>query len=921
MTQIYDIETQKPLSGPDAARAVLEGRAAVSGDAEIVLRDNAGNRVSLSQDQLDANLARMVQQGYSIETPEETARTESVLSARSAPVQAGAEAIARGATLGLTDFAGAQLSPEYAQGAALRRQQLGGIATGLELVGAVAPAFASGGSTLGATPAGLLARGAEAAGSALEQSLVARGVGAGAARIAGLAAGGALDGAVSNVGQELSEDSLGGIEITAESLAAAGGLGALLGLAGGAGAGALSRKSATGVTERIAARRAAEVEERLGNGATDAGLFQHVPDALIDRWSKIGSAASGAEESSVRAAFRDKSVRADWLNQQQFSERTNKEIRDALQNTLDEQHLFRDIAAGELKAASVAREVPTGAGAGAAAFDVAAPVLTEYRNAIAAATRDAPGVAKSLGKELDVIERDILNSFSEGKMADGYILLDQWKRSLQKNVLNAKGGGGKFVDARTNNELKGVFEATQQRLRGVLENQDVFGEAGRKQAERNASLSKMLDTAEGFDRSLTTTTGERLNSDEWWLKKRIVDGDKAASFIASMANPNREYSQALVRRHLESLADVYSTLERNGEIPAAKLADLQRAKAGVEKAIQVFDGASKRVQTIADINAMSRAQSETAGLFSSGTGALVGSLVGGGPGAAVGAAAGGIARFVTNPTPILRQVAVMEAISQRSGAVKRSVAEEVRGAIQTLAKPKVQRKELAAARASTKLFGSDQRDQADGARRVEQRINELRRDPMRLVDALGHQAATIAPVAPRVTEALAITATRALSFLESKLPPPSSMPNRLQPGASKTYWTAEQADKMSRYVAAIKDPRSVIKDMRAGRLDRESVEAVRAVYPELYSEMRETAIEEVAKHSEEMPYDSVIQLSLLLGFAGHPTLSPQFISASQSAWQVDQQQAQQAAPSPSNVKPIQFQTTYTEQLSQGLSAR
>src|SRR5262245_40344449 len=140
MADIYDIETGETLTGEAAKQAVLSGRGQIA-DAPVVVRDSAGNRARLTPEQASDQLASYLSRGYEIESDADTASIEQRLAAQHAPIQAGAEALARGATLGLSDVAARAVSDDYANAAAVRREELGGgVATGLELVGGIVPA-------------------------------------------------------------------------------------------------------------------------------------------------------------------------------------------------------------------------------------------------------------------------------------------------------------------------------------------------------------------------------------------------------------------------------------------------------------------------------------------------------------------------------------------------------------------------------------------------------------------------------------------------------------------------------------------------------------------------------------------------------------------------------------------------------------
>jgi hypothetical protein len=158
------------------------------------------------------------------------------------------EGLASGATFGLSDLAIAKSSEEARINAAERAELRPGVRMGSEIVGAAAPMLLSGG-------AGALGKAARFAPTSLvgeAGSLAARGasavVGEGATSLLGrvaqraipMAAQGAVEGAAYGAGQVVSENALGGHEITAEKLLAGAEHGMFLGGAVGGGLGAVT---------------------------------------------------------------------------------------------------------------------------------------------------------------------------------------------------------------------------------------------------------------------------------------------------------------------------------------------------------------------------------------------------------------------------------------------------------------------------------------------------------------------------------------------------------------------------------------------------------------------------------------------------------------------------------------------------------
>lgn len=182
----------------------------------------------------DSELDAAVTQGWQQVSAEEADRLRRVSEA--SPIAAGAEAVARGVSFGLSDSGLVALGrdPEVL---AAGRERLGDAGTLLEVGGAVAPAILSGGAGAAGTAARLTPAGrAAVVGGRITRGTEAALGGGTVAKLAGSAAGVAAEGAAYGVGSTLSEAALGGPEITGQRLlsaaAGAGGLGGLLGVVG-----------------------------------------------------------------------------------------------------------------------------------------------------------------------------------------------------------------------------------------------------------------------------------------------------------------------------------------------------------------------------------------------------------------------------------------------------------------------------------------------------------------------------------------------------------------------------------------------------------------------------------------------------------------------------------------------------------------
>jgi hypothetical protein len=122
----------------------------------------------------------------------------------------------------------------------------------------------------------------------------------------------------------------------------------------------------------------------------------------------------------------------------------------------------------------------------------------------------------------------------------------------------------------------------------------------------------------------------------------------------------------------------------------------------------------------------------------------------------------------------------------------------------------------------------------------------------------------LANVDPSLQQAIANTSIEAVSFLESKAPKNPFEGSMFQ---SKVKWKPSDAElsKFNRYLKAVDDPFSILTDLEQGVLTGEAVEAVKTIYPDIYNRIVTEAVKQVGDHSQHIPFNKQLQLSLLLG--------------------------------------------------------
>ncbi len=182
---------------------------------------------------------------------------------------------------------------------------------------------------------------------------------------------------------------------------------------------------------------------------------------------------------------------------------------------------------------------------------------------------------------------------------------------------------------------------------------------------------------------------------------------------------------------------------------------------------------------------------------------------------------------------------------------------------------------------------------------LQQNLAHYAGDPEKLANKLQSSTAIIAHSAPDTAAALTMTGSNALNFLNSKLPRKVTQPSMMQ----RPYLpSGTELAKFERYLTAVEKPVEVLKNFADGKMSREESEALKAVYPDLFSRLQDQAMTFVGANPH-LPYNKKLQLGVLLGIPTDPSLAPQNILGLQSNFA--SQQPQPAQSESSAVKPSQ----------------
>jgi hypothetical protein len=132
----------------------------------------------------------------------------------------------------------------------------------------------------------------------------------------------------------------------------------------------------------------------------------------------------------------------------------------------------------------------------------------------------------------------------------------------------------------------------------------------------------------------------------------------------------------------------------------------------------------------------------------------------------------------------------------------------------------------------------------------------------------------------------------AIDFLKSKAPTSPTAHYNIFPTQTQYVIPDSTRQKFERYVDAINNPTGVLKLLADGKLTLEHVEALRAVYPNLYAESQRAVIEMLGQKPN-LTYRQKVQLGLFMQAPTMPAYDPTIFASIQSQYAIANAQEQQ----------------------------
>jgi hypothetical protein len=211
--------------------------------------------------------------------------------------------------------------------------------------------------------------------------------------------------------------------------------------------------------------------------------------------------------------------------------------------------------------------------------------------------------------------------------------------------------------------------------------------------------------------------------------------------------------------------------------------------------------------------------------------------------------------------------------------------------------------------------GEERKEQKTPAEALKARVKELATatsNPDAVRAAVRQQ---VGATNPDVSAAIESAVLRKLQYLQKhapKAPPPGPL------GAKPWHPSTSEIERFARRIRAAEDPATVLQDFEAGTLTPEAAETLRVVYPAMFAEVQTRLLTRAAELEAKLPYQRVLQASLLFDVPLDTSLRPENLRLLQEAHSspaatgepAQGQNAGPQPPAPSVASPVNLSRLY-----------
>ena len=199
--------------------------------------------------------------------------------------------------------------------------------------------------------------------------------------------------------------------------------------------------------------------------------------------------------------------------------------------------------------------------------------------------------------------------------------------------------------------------------------------------------------------------------------------------------------------------------------------------------------------------------------------------------------------------------------------------------------------------AKTREGKQEPKNRKEAFKAVSRNLSELQADPEQLMTKIAKSTSVVAQAAPETAAKMHERLLDGVNFLVARLPKSNAVVENLLTKRDYEPSSLELA-KFERYLQVVEAPATVLDELESGTLTTEHIEALKAVYPQIYQQVRVAVLDELLKLDEAVPYSKRVQLGILLDIPADESLTPESIQALQANFEAQAEANGVAGPAP-----------------------
>lgn len=174
-------------------------------------------------------------------------------------------------------------------------------------------------------------------------------------------------------------------------------------------------------------------------------------------------------------------------------------------------------------------------------------------------------------------------------------------------------------------------------------------------------------------------------------------------------------------------------------------------------------------------------------------------------------------------------------------------------------------------KSGTRLLGDTKQKRLEEYERIKNRVLEFSEDPEYAANQIGEVTGILSETgAPQIAEAFARKNALMAKYFGEQVP---KAKNPDKPYYKTKYVPSDtELSSFERKLRVIQDPFSVIDDLGSGSLTEDAVQTLQNVYPALFKRIQGKIIDSLMEEKEDVPYETRLQLALILQEATDPSL-------------------------------------------------